>query len=160
MSAESSRLGQGDDAPLLGRSSGHGEAKFDITAMIDLVFMMNIYFLVTMVTAALEDINLPTAKHCAPADRDLSVIVSILENPDGGAGLVFVGDEPSGEPLRELTDQERRVRAAVEEGVKEKKTTFLIRAERNVRLREIARIGGWAASAPGLEFKLAVIEQE
>lgn len=39
------------DGPLVTHRPLRDDAKFDITAMIDLVFMMNIYFLVTTVTA-------------------------------------------------------------------------------------------------------------
>ena len=150
-----------DDEPLIAKKPNHNEANFDITAMIDLVFMMNIFFLVTMVTAALEEINLPSSNHCVAADAGESVIVSILESPDdGGAGLVFLGEGSSGEPLTTLEDQERQIRTAVEEGIELKKTTFLIKAERNVSLRDVARVGGWAASVQGVELKLAVIEKD
>ena len=150
----------GDGASLIRRKPMHDEAKFDITAMIDLVFMMNIYFLVTMVTAALEEINLPSARHCIPAERDSSVIISILDNLDGGAARVFVGEDDSGDSLRDLAEQEQAVRSAVQEAVAAKMTTVLIKAERNVRLRDVARVGRWAAASPGMELKLAVIEKE
>lgn len=161
MHSGSSPMFADDDEPLLARKTKHNEANFDITAMIDLVFMMNIFFLVTMVSAALEEINLPSSKHCVAADGEASVIVSILESPDsGGAGLVFLGEASSGEPLETLDDQEREIKIAVEEGVELKKTTFLIKAERNVSLRDVARIGGLAASVQGVELKLAVIEKD
>ena len=35
------------------------DARFDVTAMVDLVFMMNIFFLVTWVDMALAEIDLP-----------------------------------------------------------------------------------------------------
>ena len=41
------------------------DARFDVTAMVDLVFMMNIFFLVTWVETALAEIDLPTARHCS-----------------------------------------------------------------------------------------------
>ena len=77
-----------DDNPLVPRRRLHDEAKFDITAMIDLVFMMNIFFLVTTVTAALAEIDLPAARHCAPADRDTSIVFTIMAGPDRGHGFL------------------------------------------------------------------------
>ena len=53
-------------AGLVRRSDVEHNADFDITAMIDLVFMMNIYFLVTFIGAAMQEVNLPAADHCAP----------------------------------------------------------------------------------------------
>lgn len=148
------------DNPLTPRRPIHDEANFDITAMIDLVFMMNIFFLVTTVGASMAEIDLPAARHCAPADRDTSVIVTILASPDRGPGQVFVEDTPEGQPIVDLAQQERAIREAVEAGVRAKKTTVLIKAEKNVRLRDVARVGATANSVPGIELKVSVIEKE
>jgi biopolymer transport protein ExbD len=121
--------------------------------------MMNIFFLVTSVTAALAEMDLPTAKHCSPSDRDTSVLITIMASPDPGPGRVFVGDADEGQAVPE-GDEERAIRAAVEAGVRADKKTVLIKAEKNARLRDIARIGGLAVSVPGTELKLAVIERE
>ena len=37
--------------------------------MVDLVFMMNIYFLVTFITVAMGELNLPAATHVTRARR-------------------------------------------------------------------------------------------
>jgi biopolymer transport protein ExbD len=147
------------DNPLTPSRPIHNEANFDITAMIDLVFMMNIFFLVTTVGASMAEIDLPTARHCVPADRDMSVIVTILASPDRGPGQVFLEDTPEGRPL-ELAQQERSIREAVEAGVRAKKNTVLIKAEKSVRLRDIARVGTVANSVPGIELKVSVTEKE
>ncbi len=161
MSHGSSSGAGGDDESILPRKASHNEAEFDITAMIDLVFMMNIFFLVTTVAAASAQINLPSSSHCVAADPDVSVIVSILESQeDGGSGQVYLGEANGGVPLETLDDQERQIKVAVEEGVELKKNTFLIKAESNVSLRDVARVGGWAASMQGVELKLAVIEKD
>lgn len=148
-----------DDNPLVPRRPAHDEAKFDITAMIDLVFMMNIFFLVTTVTAALAEIDLPTAKHCAAADRDTAILITILTSPDRGPGRVIIGDADDGKPLPE-GDEEQAVRAAVEAGVRADKKTVLIKAEKGVRLRDVSRIGSLAVAVPGTDLKLAVVEKE
>ena len=155
----SSGMSSLDDNPLVPRRPIHDEAKFDITAMIDLVFMMNIFFLVTSVTAALAEMDLPTAKHCSPSDRDTSILISIVAAPDRGPGKIYLGDADEGKPITE-GDEERAIRSAVEAGVKSDKKTVLIKAEKNVRLRDIARVGSLAVSVPGTELKLAVIEIE
>ena len=148
------------DNPLAPPRKVEADANFDVTAMIDLVFMMNIYFLVTTLGAAAGELNLPAAKHCVAADRETSVIVSIIEGVDRSAGQVYVGDGREGEPLVEREEQEQAVRAAVEEGVRAQKNTVLIKAEKNVRLRDVARVAAAAAGVAGMELKLAVIEKE
>lgn len=158
--SQSADFSADDDEPLIRHKPMHDEAKFDITAMIDLVFMMNIYFLVTMVTAAMAEIDLPASRHCIPSDRDTSVVISILENREGGPGIVYVGEARSGEPVPDPIDQEQSVIAAVKDGVRENKTSVLIKAERHVRLQDVSRIGRWASSVQGVDLKLAVIEKE
>ena len=150
----------GDEQPLVPRRPLIDEARFDITAMIDLVFMMNIFFLVTTVTAALAEIDLPVARHCVPADRDESVIFTILADGDRSPGRLYLGDGEVGRPVVDADAQERAVREAVEKAAREQKHTVLIKAEKSVRMRDISRIGIVATSIPGFELKLAVIEME
>ncbi|MFO0901057.1 MAG: biopolymer transporter ExbD [Pirellulales bacterium] len=148
----------GEDDLLLPNSGPAHQAHFDITAMIDLVFMMNIFFLVTTVGAALAELDLPAARHAVAAQLDESVVVSVT----GGAGrptLVYLGDGASGEALRSAEEQEQRIRAACEAGVATGKPTVLLKAERSVPMREIVRLSS-AASVEGAQLHLAVIEQE
>ena len=63
-------LFDGGDDRLLPAKPLAEEARFDITAMIDLVFMMNIFFLVTTVAAALAELDLPPARHAVAAELD------------------------------------------------------------------------------------------
>lgn len=149
-----------DDAALISREPIKDDARFDITAMIDLVFMMNIFFLVTTVGAALSQMDLPTARHCVAADLESCVVISVMSGADARTGEVYLGDGTVGEPLVNRDDQTREVRRAVQEGVKELKQTVLIKAEQNVRLQVLGRIAGAAASIPGVELRLAVVEQE
>src|SRR5438876_196830 len=62
-------LGQSDTGGFVSRRGEFEPPEFDITAMVDLVFMMNIYFIVTFVTVA-GALNLPTAKHVSPLDAE------------------------------------------------------------------------------------------
>jgi biopolymer transport protein ExbD len=149
-----------EDNPLVPRRRLHDEAKFDITAMIDLVFMMNIFFLVTTVTAALAEIDLPAARHCAPADRDTSVLLTIMAGPDRGPGLLSIDEGPQDLSLADIDVHEPKIRAAVEAGVRANKNTVLIKAEKKVRLKDVSRVGAIAVAVPGTELKLAVFEKE
>ena len=149
-----------DDNPLVPRRKLHDEARFDITAMIDLVFMMNIFFLVTTVTAALAEIDLPAARHCAPADRDTSIVFTILAGPDRGPGELSIDEGPQGLSLADVDAHEPKIRAAVETAVRSNKNTVLIKAETNVRLKDVSRVGAIAVAVPGTELKLAVFEKE
>ena len=154
-------LDSGPDAnPLVKRRPIRDEARFDITAMIDLVFMMNIFFLVTTVTAALAEMDLPTAKHVAPADRENSIVFTITAGVDRGPGEMTIDEGNERLSLDNVDAHERRIREAVEGAVRENRNIVLIKAEKNVRLRDVSRVGAIATSVPGTDLRLVVIEQE
>jgi biopolymer transport protein ExbD len=139
--------------------------EFDITAMVDLVFMMNIYFLVGFVTVALGELNLPAAVHCTALDSESAVIISLVRSLDGKSVTVYLGDGVKGEPINDSLQQTERVRAAVEQGIAEGKTAVLLKAEKKVRLADQFRIATAATSATGesaekVKLYLAVLEKE
>jgi len=158
MSAANSNAGDGFFDSLIRRKE-HDDAEFDITAMVDLVFMMNIYFLVTFLTAALGEINLPTANHVSALDADEAVILTLMGSLDGEGITVFVADGEKGEPIADAGQQEEVVRDAVEKGLAAGKKNVLIKAEKKVRLRELFRISA-AATVPGVKLHVAVMEKD
>lgn len=148
-----------DEEPLLPSRGPREEAKFDITAMIDLVFMLNIFFLVTTVAAAVSEMDLPVVRHTVATDAEQAVVVSLAPT-EGGAATVFLGEKAEGEPIADPEEQTRRVREAVEEGRRAEKRVVLIKAERGVKLRDVQRVGAAATEVPGVELRMAVIEKE
>src|SRR5437763_15031397 len=68
---------------LIARRPDSVPPEFDITAMVDLVVMMNIYFLVTFITVALGELNLPAAKHVTALDAESAVILTLTRTLDG-----------------------------------------------------------------------------
>jgi biopolymer transport protein ExbD len=144
---------------LLSHRTDQETPEFDITAMVDLVFMMNIYFLVTFVTVALSQVDLPAATHAAPLDADTSVIFTIV---GGGTEppVVYVGDQESGIPVRGVEQQASSVRAAVEEGVAAGKTEVLLKAEKKVRLGDLFRVSSAASAVEGVKLNVAVMEKD
>ena len=130
------------------RSSSMDEARFDVTPLVDLVFMMNIFFLVTWITAALAEIDLPAASHCTPADPDTAVIFTILADADG-RGILYLGQIDPRNRLADDDELEDRISDAVEAGKRKGADTVIIKAEKLVRLRDVVRIGSaatrWAA---------------
>jgi biopolymer transport protein ExbD len=147
-----------DENPLLARKPLVDDSRFDITAMVDLVFMMNIFFLVTWVTAALSEIDLPPARHCVATDADTAMVVTITGTA-GETPSVYLGDAKPGAELAGA-DVEARVSQAVDAAAREGKTALLIKAEKEVRLRDVARIANIAAAGKGLKLNLAVMEKE
>jgi biopolymer transport protein ExbD len=150
--------GLGSDE-LIPRQPHREPPEFDITAMVDLVFMMNIYFLVTFVTVSLTQVDLPAASHVAPLDADTSVIFTIV----GKAGepvVVYVGDRETGVPIRGVEQQAAGVKAAVEAGLAQGNNEVHLKAEKNVRLGDLFRISAAASSVEGVKLNVAVMEKE
>jgi biopolymer transport protein ExbD len=164
MKSASLNLGPTGSEELIARKPDFETPEFDITAMVDLVFMMNIYFLVTFVSAAVG-LNLPAARHVAAFDGDTAVILTIMRSLDGKGATVYIGGDTEGEPISDPDEQERRIQAAVEQGIKDQKTAVLLKAEKKVRMEDFFRIASLACAPQGDEGKRltlhdAVMEKE
>ena len=159
MQSTSSLSGGAFGDELLPRQKPHDDAEFDITAMVDLVFMMNIYFLVTFVTAALGEIDLATAHHCKPLDGDTAITISILPGATAQEVIVYIGDVKKNEGIRDPIEQQQKVAQAVALASSEGKEAILIKAEKPIRLRETNRISQ-AAVHTGMKLYYGVLEKD
>ncbi|GDY09709.1 hypothetical protein LBMAG52_31950 [Planctomycetia bacterium] len=151
-----------------GFSSGLGikrckveDPEFDVTAMVDLVSLMNIYFLVSWVMTMANEVDLPAAKNCVAGDPETSVMVIVKRDDDRGSKVV-IGEDGDGEVLTDRAVILQKVTEAVKAGAKEAKPkdTLLIKAEREVPLKDISHIASAAAAAEGFKLRLAVQEKE
>jgi biopolymer transport protein ExbD len=150
------------DSPYSGlfpKPARHGDAEFDITAMIDLVFMMNIYFLVTFITGAAGQNYLPVAAHAVPLDSDKAAIITILAGPDWKTVYVYLGDGKQGTALGEPDDQATQIASYVDRAAATGKTAVLLKADKTIRLREIRRISA-AATREGMTLHIAIMEKD
>jgi len=159
MDAHGFAFGLSDEEGFLPPRGEYEPPEFDITAMVDLVFMMNIYFLVTFVTVAMGQLNLPMAKHVAPLDAESAVIFTLTRTLDGKGVNVYLGDSDKAEPIVEAAQQEKQIQAAVEQGKADGKTEVLLKAEKKVRLADLFRIST-AATAEGMKLHVGVLERE
>ena len=139
------------------RAAPGGGTDVDFTPMVDLVFMMNIYFLVTSLSAIAPDVDLPLARHAIPVDEAKSTAIVIVVSPDGKTPIVTAGDEGKGK-LTDPDEQVESVKKAVEKGVRENKGDIVLRAERAVKLRDISRLAGVAGKDDGAKLWVGVLE--
>lgn len=133
--------------------------EFDITAMIDLVSLMNIYFLITLSVGSAAEIDLPRAVRSKPLDADNATILTVLPGRDINSVVVYLGDGKEGKGMTDPTEQEEQIAAAVDAGLARQKTEVLIKAEKAIRLREMRRISA-AASREGVTLNMAVWEKD
>lgn len=149
------------EAPLrlMGRSLV--EADMDITPMIDLTFLLLIFFLVSSTPDKSTVVDLPEANHGVGVSQLNSVIFTVGM---GGLNVAPVYAADGRVPGTELSDdlevRSSQIVAAVEEGFRENRTNVIIKADRNVAYREVARVVKAVSQVEGVKIHLAVLETQ
>lgn len=153
------KLDSGFGNSLAGKRCEVEDPEFDVTAMVDLVSLMNIYFLVSWVMTMANEVDLPAATRVVAGDPETSVMVIVKKGDERGSTVV-VGEDADGEVLTDREAILQKVTEAVKAGVKaaNPKDTLLIKAEKEVPLKDISHIA--SAAAEGMKLRLAVFEKE
>lgn len=128
------------------------EADLDITPMIDVVFLLLIFFMVTSTMDDQKTANVPPAEHGVGADTNKATLVSVIADPGGGVGRVILGDDPEGEEIVNLDLVRRYVQAGFNEG----KELCIIKAERDVKEGRVQEVLKVLADIDGLKFAIGV----
>jgi biopolymer transport protein ExbD len=150
---------QGRGRPLVARRPLVDDAHFDVTAMVDLVFMMNIFFLVSWVGANLAELDLPTARHCTAVDTDTTVVISVTGKA-GQRAEIHLGEARAGEVVADPAEVVPKIQALIEKGASEGKKTVLVKAQRDLQLNQLRTVLTAASSVEGVKLNAAVIEKE
>ncbi len=158
------------DSPLPRRQSKLSEKDFemDITPMIDITFLLLIFFLVCSTSDADTAIDLPQARYGKGVGERNSVIITIskeitLDEEGNEHFPVYLADgKIEQNRLPDAYDrQAEMIYAAVERGkMDEAKENVLIKADRDVAHREVARVIKAASKVEGMQMHLAVLEED
>lgn len=127
------------------------EAELDITPMIDVTFLLLIFFMVTSTMEQQKQVDVPPAVHGVGADAANAIFVTIMA-AEGGPGRVMLGDGQEGEEVISMD----RVTRYVQQGKNEGREICIIKAERDVtegRVQEVMRAIG---EIEGLRFAVGV----
>lgn len=125
-------------APARGPELGDG---LDITPMIDMTFLLLIFFMVTSTMQVEAKLQMPPAAHGQGVPLEDAVVMSILTT--GGEPQIVQGDKPSGTPMQ-LAEVGGYVSAELQAG----KHTIIIKADRDIPsgfVEEVARAASEAA---------------
>lgn len=128
------------------------EADLDITPMIDVVFLLLIFFMVTSTMDDQKAANVPPAVHGVGADANKATIISVIADEGGGTGRVILGDDPGGEEIVNLDLVRRHVQAGFNEG----KELCIVKAERDVKEGRVQEVLKVLADIEGLRFAIGV----
>ncbi len=155
-----------DDLRAMRKRRKAEEPKMDITPMIDVTFLLLIFFIVASRMDPQMVVDLPTTKHGdAIPEKEAVVLVVVFDNPDDPS--IYLG--PSKSPDRRVggsvEEQEAQIRAFVQEDLNgaRPKRYVLIKGERKVKFRHMDRIYRAVKEAVmdqgDVEVHTAVIEQ-
>ncbi|HID78149.1 MAG TPA: biopolymer transporter ExbD [Planctomycetaceae bacterium] len=146
--------------PVLPRRRIEPDVEMDITPMIDIVFLLLIFFIVCATAASQMGVDLPPARYGKGVSEQNAVVFSIESSGDKAPAAVYVG-EAMGERLPgDLDLQEERIRDEVERGVTQGKTNVIIKAAREVKHRDVARVASAVGQVEGVRLHVAVLEVE
>ena len=129
-------------------------ADMDITPMIDVVFLLLIFFIVCSTIGKVSTVQLPKAKLGVAVNPKTATVFTLtgFEND----AVVYLGDG-TGQPLPTDRDVQREeIIQAVELGLRLGKTHVVIRADRKLYHGEVHRVETAAASVPGITLNIVV----
>ena len=156
-----------DFSEVMPRRRSIDETEMDITPMIDITFLLLIFFLVASRLDSQADVKLPPARHGSSASIQASVILTIALG-DGKEALVYKGDGTQQENLlkaTDLEDQENEIADFVRTGLESSppKESIIIKAEKGIQHREVARVAQAVGTVDavhenGIQLHVAVLE--
>jgi biopolymer transport protein ExbD len=147
-----------DSEPLLKQRRMPDDAEIDMTPMIDCVFLLNIFFILTYIPDPASAVNPPPSSTGVAIDPRRAVVVTIAEGPTGAA-VVYLGEDKKGAPLPDDENSQREALLQyLQAGASEGKTYYLIKADRAVKGGDLSRVVGVVSEVEGLTPHFAVME--
>ncbi len=111
--------------------------EIDITPMIDCVFLLLIFFMVTSTMKGTPDVDLPVAHYGTGVPAGNATIVTIRRSEPGGPPAILLGDGRG--PETDLAGLKQHV----EESLQKTKRHVIIKAERDIPhgfVQEVTRV--------------------
>ena len=148
------------EAPLIRRRDRGEDIEMDITPMIDITFLLLIFFIVCSTPDQKSSFELAQARHGKGVSERNSIFITVsAESADPAP--VYLADGINGESLTNDPDEQAElIREAVEKGRRDLRDNVLIKADRNVAYREVARVIKAVSGVEGAKIHLAVLEAE
>lgn len=129
------------------------EADLDITPMIDVTFLLLIYFLVTSTMSQSDVLDLPTARYGTGVTSNETSTITIKRGA-GNSTEILIGD---GEKA-DLADVSRYVEDRLNSA--ENVHKVMIKAEREIPHGSVQEVARAVSAIEGIEFYIAVEEKQ
>jgi biopolymer transport protein ExbD len=147
VSRRSISLGQADVAAFGSRKRASDGGDLDITPMIDVTFLLLIFFMVTSTMNSEKELDVPKARHGDKVESGAAIMILIRAPESGGEPRIII-DGSDGD----IAD----VAAFVKEENAKGKKEVVIRAERNVPHGFVQRVIREANIIDELEFSFGI----
>jgi biopolymer transport protein ExbD len=151
------------ELPVSSRKRFVSDAEMDITPMIDMVFLLLIFFLVASKIDQATSVKLPPARRGVAIAQENAIIVIVKK---GGGNSVIVARRDGTAFSADLATQDEEIAAYVEAGLsgsppfERPMDTIIVKAEGSVKEGDVARVAqaiGRVTDTPMLNY--AVVEQ-
>jgi len=145
-------------APVLPHRRLREDDEMDITPMIDITFLLLIYFLVASTQDEQSRVKVPEARYASGVAEQDATTFSVTE---GGLELapVYLGDgaQPENQITGTKQEQADKIQQTVQSAVNEGRNNVVIMAEGGVSHREVARVAGAASRVSGIHLHFGVL---
>lgn len=151
-----------DELPPIPRRKRYiDDTEMDITPMIDCTFLLLIFFIVCSRPDAQEAIILARAHHGTAIGAKRATVITIAES-SRESSPVYLADGKFADKLlpQDMEQQVEQIRQAVQTAVDDGKIDVLIKAEKGVPHRDVARVTAAASRVSGIRVFFGVADAE
>jgi len=147
--------------PKAPRKRFEDSTEMDITPMIDCTFLLLIFFVVCSQTDVQSAIQMAKARHGVTVGAKTATIITIAESGRESADVYLAdGKEPDAILPEDAEQQAELIRQAVQTAMDEGKVDVLVKAEKGVPHRDVARISAAASQVEGIHLFFGVTDAE
>lgn len=144
-----------DEATAWPRSRRMGQdSGVEMTPLIDVTFLLLIFFMVTSSLAAQQDVIVPEAVHGVGVSPESATVILLAQPDDGSPTRLFLGDGRGEE------GDLKAVRSWVEQGLKQGRTTVIVKAEGRVPAGQTHRVYQAIGQIEGTQLRIGVRDKD
>lgn len=132
------------------------DSAIDLTPMVDVVFQLLIFLMLTYRASAEAEVELPPAVYGTGVEETQATTLTLVPQPDGRVA-VFSGMSTA--PVDRLDDPEA-IREVVAAGVRNGRRRVILQADGAVPHGEVLRVGSIVAEVEGIVLHLGVEDAE
>lgn len=149
---------ESESAPL--RRRVENDEEMDITPMIDITFLLLIYFIVASVPDKDTAIELPKATHGVAVSQLTATVFTVGAGGADVAPVYSADGRIESERLSDNLDERKtEISDLVSEAFRENKTDVVVKADKDVAYREVDRVVKAVSKVEGVRIHLAVLEE-